>query len=422
MPLRVLFVTTTYPLHPGDAIPGFVADLARTLASHHEVRIKVLAPHHPGAAKCETMDGIEIERFQYTLNPAHQCIAYGNGIPDNLRQIPRANRQVPGFLIAMAAAVWKNLDSTDLIHAHWVEPAFVASVANFLQHKPLRKPLVMSVHSLNPKKSLLHKYTFSAADRVLFNSAYTMSQAHAKGYACKSDVIYQGYDDRLFGTLDRSGHLLKNALGIPPDSLLVSAVGRMIDVKGFHILAEAADAFLNGRPHVHLVFAGDGPSRPEIESIVAQSPNRARIHFAGALHRQQVAQLLADSDIFVNPGVIDPNGRAEGLGITTIEAMATGLPVIGSRVGGISETIVDQLTGILVPPGDRNALSLAIGKLLDDPQMRARMGQHGQSIAKERFSWPALASEVMRVYSELSPPPGVPGGGDRKFPLTLSIS
>ena len=137
---------------------------------------------------------------------------------------------------------------------------------------------------------------------------------------------------------------------------------------------------------------------------MAQSPNRARIHFPGALHRQQVARLLADSDIFVNPGVIDPNGRAEGLGITTIEAMATGLPVIGSRVGGISETIVDQLTGILVPPGDRNALSLAIGKLLDDPQMRARMGQHGQSIAKERFSWPALASEVMRVYSELSPP------------------
>ncbi len=454
MPLRVLFVTTTYPLHRGDAIPGFVADLARTLVQNHRAKIKVLAPHHPGAAKFEMVDGVHIERFQYTLHPSRQCLAYGNGIPDNLKQNAHARWQLPGFLAAMAAAIWRNLDDTDVIHAHWVEPAFIASLANILT----RKPLVVSIHSLKPKSNFLNGHTLSMADRVLFNSAYTMGQAAAKGYVCRGQVIYQGYDDRLFGTRLRSGGverlhpvILRNcservpfssspgeaqpqvdsegtsacgeysgSFGVPQDdtprttsrcpieipatATIVTAIGRMIEVKGFHILAAAADAFLNGRPNVHLVFAGDGPCRAEIDSIVAGSQNRARIHFPGALNRHQVAQLLADSDIFVNPGAIDRAGRAEGLGITTIEAMASGLPAVGSRVGGIAETIVDQVTGLLVPPGDPIALSTAIARLLDDPQSRARMGQEGRRIARQRFNWTALASQVLRVYDDLIKP------------------
>ncbi len=397
MPLRVLFVTTTYPLHHGDSIPGFVADLARTLVQHHDIQIKVLAPHHPGAAQFVTVDGVEIERFQYTLNPSDQCLAYGNGIPDNLRQIQRAKWQLPGFFTAMAAAIHRNLDDADLIHAHWVEPAFIASLANFMR----RKPLVVSVHSMKPKPSLVHKHTLAIADRVLFNSNYTMSQSNTKGYVCNSEVIYQGYDDALFGNTSRTG-TSRLEWGIPEGSLVITAIGRMIEVKGFHILAASADGFLNARPEVHLIFAGDGPSRAEVEAIIARSPNRARIHFVGALHRRRVAQLLADSDIFVNPGVIDGNGRAEGLGITTIEAMASGLPVVASRVGGIPETIVNQMSGLLVPPGDPIALATAIRQLLDDPQRRASMGRQGRLIARQRFAWPALAARVMGVYTAVS--------------------
>ena len=228
-----------------------------------------------------------------------------------------------------------------------------------------------------------------------------MSQSNTKGYVCNSEVIYQGYDDALFGNTSRTG-TSRLEWGIPEGSLVITAIGRMIEVKGFHILAASADGFLNARPEVHLIFAGDGPSRAEVEAIIARSPNRARIHFVGALHRRRVAQLLADSDIFVNPGVIDGNGRAEGLGITTIEAMASGLPVVASRVGGIPETIVNQMSGLLVPLGDPIALATAIRQLLDDPQRRASMGRQGRLIARQRFAWPALAARVMGVYTAVS--------------------
>src|SRR5213082_3511168 len=126
MPLRVLFVTTTYPLQPGDSIPSFVADLAQALVRDQGVAVRVIAPHHHGAAKREVVNGVEIERFGYALDPARQCVAYGGGIPDNLKNFPRAKWQLPTFFAAMTAAVRRHAKWADMIHAHWVEPAFLS--------------------------------------------------------------------------------------------------------------------------------------------------------------------------------------------------------------------------------------------------------------------------------------------------------
>ena len=152
-----------------------------------------------------------------------------------------------------------------------------------------------------------------------------------------------------------------------------------------------------------VVIAGDGPARLQLDSILGRCAHHKRVHLPGAIGRQQVAQLLAESDLFVNPGIIDSNGRAEGLGITTIEAMASGLSVVGSRVGGIVETIFDNVTGLLIPPGDVGALAGAVGRLLDDPDLRRRMGAAGRDIARKQFAWPALAAKVAAIYSKIHP-------------------
>jgi glycosyltransferase involved in cell wall biosynthesis len=395
---RVLFVTTTYPLKPGDAIPSFVADLAQALVRDHRLQVRVIAPHHAGAALSETVHGVEIERFPYARDPAAQCVAYGGGIPDNLKNFPKAKRQLPRFFAAMTAAVWRNLQWADLIHAHWVEPAFLAMMANWA-----RRPVVVSVHSLKPRANRLARFTLGRADRVLFNSEYTMNQAREKAYfPCKGQVVYQGYDERLFhGEPKLDAGAFRAKLGIPPNAILLVALGRMIEVKGLHILAAAAHRFLASRPKAHLIIAGDGPMRGRIESIAAQSTTRSRIHLPGALPRDQVASLLSQADLFINPGIIDATGRAEGLGITTIEAMASGLACVGSRVGGIPETIKEGETGLLVSPGNEAELADAVGRLIDDGELRKQFGEAARRMAKERFRWPVLAGEVAWVYSEI---------------------
>jgi glycosyltransferase involved in cell wall biosynthesis len=394
--VNVLFVTTTYPLKAGDAVPSFVADLAQALVRDHGVRVRVIAPHHEGAAVRETVGGVEVERFRYAADPASQCVAYGGGIPDNLKNFPRAKWQLPGFFGAIAAAVWRHAGWADLIHAHWVEPALLSMLANWR-----RRRVVVSVHSLRPRASRVHRFTLGRADRVLFNSRYTLSQAREKGYSPRgAQVVYQGYDDRLFGTVPRLNGQ-RGVLGIPEGAPLILTLGRMIEVKGFHVLARAADRILGSRPEAHLVFAGDGPMRGELEAIVGRAASRGRVHFTGALPRGEVAKLFAAADVFVNPGVVDSGGRAEGLGITTIEAMASGLACVGSHVGGIGETIVDGETGFLVPPGDEAELAGAVGRLIDDPGLRLRMSVAGRERAKAHFTWPVLAGDVARVYEEL---------------------
>src|SRR5688572_24927236 len=224
MSLRVLFVTTCYPLKPGDSIPGFVADLAQALvrAAGRGIEVRVITPHHGGAAHREVVGGVEIERFQYALDADKQCLAVGGGIPDNLRTYPRAKWQIPGFIASMTRAIHRNLGWADLIHAHWVEPAFLAMGANLLH----RRPLVVTVHSLNPRANRLHAFTLRRADRVLFNSAYTMRQAERMGYRFHGQVGYQGFDGDAFGGLVRTGEM-RRRLGVPADATLVAAVGRL---------------------------------------------------------------------------------------------------------------------------------------------------------------------------------------------------
>jgi glycosyltransferase involved in cell wall biosynthesis len=184
---------------------------------------------------------------------------------------------------------------------------------------------------------------------------------------------------------------------------VIVALGRMIEVKGLHVLAAAADRILAHRPNTHLVIAGDGPMHPQIRSLVNATQSRPRIHLPGALARADVATLMAGADLFVNPGIVDSGGRAEGLGITTIEAMASGLPCVGSAVCGIPETIVDVVTGLLVPPGDPEKLAAAVNMLLDDLETRHRMSDAARIVARERFTWPVLAASVASVYRELVP-------------------
>lgn len=392
MPIKVLFVTTTYPLHKGDSTPPFVADLAKELVKYPDLKIRVIAPHHGGGLKHEIMDGVEVVRFQYTIDPMKQRLAQGCGIPDNLRTYPQAKWQLPAFFLSMAAAVWRHTEWADIIHAHWVEPAFVATLAN-----RAGKPMIITVHSLSPKPSLIYRFALSRADRVLFNSNYTLNDAAKKGYRCKGEIIYQGYDERLFYQRPRA-NVWRDRLGIPHDARVVLGLGRLIEVKGLHVLAAAAERILAPRPDCHLIIGGHGPFLKNVEEIKTKMPSGARLHTTGALNREQAAELFAEADLFVNPGIVDSKGRADALGVTTIEAMASGLATVGSRVGGLVETIVDGETGVLVEGGNEEQLAREVGRLIDDPALRARMGEAAKRVAKERFTWAALAKEVAGVY------------------------
>lgn len=146
-------------------------------------------------------------------------------------------------------------------------------------------------------------------------------------------------------------------------------VGRLAAVKGVLVLLEAFAALLKEHPDAELTLVGDGPEREAIHAHARALGCYDAIRFTGYLSQDEVAAELAQTDLFVLPSF------AEGVPVVLMEAMASGLPVVATRIAGIGELVEDGTTGLMVPPGDKVALTQALSALLEDPDLRATMGR-----------------------------------------------
>ena len=117
--MKILFLTSTYPIKPGDPIPSFVADLAEHLVARHDCQVHVVAPGSDRAANEETVNGIHLHRFQYAWPKHTQCLSYGAGMTANMRSSRRAKFQLPGWLASMTCKILRWAPKCDLMHAHW---------------------------------------------------------------------------------------------------------------------------------------------------------------------------------------------------------------------------------------------------------------------------------------------------------------
>jgi glycosyltransferase involved in cell wall biosynthesis len=165
------------------------------------------------------------------------------------------------------------------------------------------------------------------------------------------------------------------------------AVGRLKAPKDFVTLIRALAA-LPGREYEALIV-GDGPDRGAVEAEIRRLGIEDRVQLAG--ERDDVPELLASSDVFVL------SSRSEGLPVSALEAMAAELPVVASDVGGLAELVVDGETGILVPAGDEAALAEALGRLVQDRELRQSLGAAGRARAESSFD----LSEFRRAHLEL---------------------
>ena len=140
------------------------------------------------------------------------------------------------------------------------------------------------------------------------------------------------------------------------------------------------------------VFAGDGPNRTKVESLVTKFGLADRIRFLGHIDRQLVRELLARSGIFVLPSAV------EGLPLSVMEAMANGLPIVATHAGGTAELVVHTETGFLVPPRRPDLIAKYVKKLLDDPEMRLAMGNVGRRRMQEQFSLQSMVEQTANLY------------------------
>lgn len=186
---------------------------------------------------------------------------------------------------------------------------------------------------------------------------------------------------------------LRDELGLAPDDVVVGCVAVMRATKGHKDLIDAIHPLMATRPGLHLVFVGGGsPTFEQIQAYITQLGLQDRIHLMGT--RRDVPNLMAGFDLFALAT------RQEAAGTVFSEAAAAGLPVVGTDVGGVSEMMRDGVTGILVPPRDPAALQAALGRLIDDADLRHRLGEAGRAMVWDEgvFSPGRLAETTETLY------------------------
>ncbi|HEY8610215.1 MAG TPA: glycosyltransferase family 4 protein [Roseomonas sp.] len=266
--------------------------------------------------------------------------------------------------------------------------------------RSLRLPVLAHLHAPYLRRDRLVLLLHQAALAVGVSRATTEGLLADGMTSARVRLIPNGIDPARLRPL-RPG-ALRAELGIPAEDLVIGSVGSLITRKGPDVLL-AAFARL-AHPSAWLILAGSGPERERLEAMTDALGVAPRVRFVGNVEEPGVVYDAMDIHVLAS--------RSEAFGLVLVEAALSGVPNIGSAVGGIPEVIDDERTGLLVPPDDAEALAGALGRLARDPGLRARLAVAGHEDAEARFTVSRMARDLSAAYDELlAIPPAQLGWG-----------
>lgn len=248
---------------------------------------------------------------------------------------------------------------------------------------------------LRRRQRLVQRWCWSRVDCLLSVSTRLAERmAHDVGFPPdRVRTIHNGVElSRFTGQPSRAD--ARAALGLPTDAPVVGALGRLVAVKDHATLLDAAARLVRHGLNLFVIIAGEGPLRQATEERAAALGIADRVRLLG--HRRDVETVLGAVDVFVLPS------RSEGLNNTILEAMAAGLPVVATHVGGADEMVMDGVTGLLVPPGSDEPLATALRRLCDDRGLAADLGRAGRARVEREFDLVKTVQKYERLYCMLA--------------------
>jgi glycosyltransferase involved in cell wall biosynthesis len=275
----------------------------------------------------------------------------------------------------------------DIIHCHGIKPDLYAILAQCPD-----VALVSTCHLwvFDSAKAwavaALERCLLHAVDRVVVVSEQILPQLHRFGV--KADVIHNGIDLEPFR---RTQSDLRQTMKWC-DRPVIGAIGRLAPQKGLQYLLQAAPLVLRDEPNALFVFVGDGPERGALEAEAGKLGIRDAVCFLGV--REDIPELLSAMDIVAMPSL------SEGLPMALLEAMASGKPVVATRVGAIPQVIQERVSGIMLSPGDVSGLAAELRGLLKSSELRRTLGENARKTIEDRFSSASMAKQYLGVYRE----------------------
>jgi glycosyltransferase involved in cell wall biosynthesis len=276
----------------------------------------------------------------------------------------------------------------DVVHTHNPLPLIYGAPAA----RVAGAASIHTKHGINPG-SRGHRFLRKQAAKLVSSfvavSTVTAQQARAQNDAPEPSIVVVPNGIRLekFGPDAAARAAVRQELGIPEGAVVIGTVGRVDEFKNQTLLLMAVAPLLG--PGVHVVFVGDGPTREALEATVKNLTDPSKAHVLG--RRMDVARLLTAFDVFAL------SSKSEGLPLVVPEAMASGLPVVSTAVGGIPGVVDEGETGFLTAVGETE-LRDRLKRLVDDPARARAMGARAREVALERYSAERMTDDYMALY------------------------
>ena len=381
MKKRLLITASTFPRWENDTEPRFILDYAKAMQTYYDVT--VLVPSEPKAVAHEVLEGVKVIRYRYFPIKSWETLCYPGAIVPRIREKKVRGFLVPFLFLGLYIKLAKVHKQYDIIHAHWLIPQGI--VNSFFT-----TPYIITGHggdvtSLNKgffrilKKRCLKNATYiTAVSKPLED---VLQEIYLNN---KTSIIPMGCNIKLFSREYKvSGYFSQG------NKKVVLFVGRLVEKKGVTYLIEAMK-YIDAK----LVIVGKGPLENELKQQAKELGDR--VLFLGDKTHEELKVIYASADIFAAPSVTAKDGDKEGFGLVLLEAMASGLPVVSCKSGGIMDLITDGVDGLLVEEKDVMAIRGNIQSLIQDEALRRRLSEQAL-IKASHFDY----SEIARRYSEI---------------------
>ena len=351
-------------------------------------QVEVIAPHAPGTTAREQGINLQLRRFRYAPE-ALERVAYSGNLHGQTLRSPLAALAFPGFLLAFAYAVRRAIRrfAPDVIHAHWWLPAGVLASRG-------RVPYLVTCHGSDVRLleggALIRRIAlpvFRRATMITTVSRFLAADIRRMVPALETEILVTPMPVDVTGFL-AGGQARK----LEPPQILYA--GNLVPSKGVDVLLRAtAELRRRGLP-CELKILGQGPALADLQALAKDLGIITQVTWSPFVPQARMAQEYGASTVTVLPS----RGRAEGLGLTLVEALLAGSAVVGTDAGGIPEVVIHERTGLIARDGDPNDLANQIQRLLTDTPLRDHLTREGKDHVLRTYSPDVALERFLHIY------------------------